>query len=153
MSIQAREQLVNHPHAIFERDSQRADLLNPALTQTELVALLLDILGKGHIVLFTAVRSDHHDDSGLNPAPPHVGTHAGGFAADTWPLASTRATDFLDASDSRLQSYLRDAAQSPWLLQIGLAGSADTAQDRAAAGSTVFSDGGADHIHLGANGD
>lgn len=152
MSLQARQSLVNHPHTIFQSDAQRADLLDPSLTQTELIALLLDIVGKGHIVLFTAIKSDHHDDSGLNPSPPHVGTHAGGFAADTWPLASTNPTDYIGAGDPRMQTYLTDVSHSAWLFQIGLAGTADTSSNRNASGSTAFSDGGADHIHLGANG-
>jgi hypothetical protein len=48
--------------------------------------------------------------------------HAHGFCADLWPLTGPTP---------------------------GLAGSADTPANRAAAGATVFSDSGADHVHLG----
>ncbi len=150
MSIQARDQLVNGHETVFQRNSQRIDLLNPSLTQTQLIALLLELTAKGHILLFTAVRSDHHDDSGLGRPPAFIGTHAHGWAADCWLLNSTAPTDFVDADDARFQRFLADAAASPWLHQIGLAGSADIAANRAAAGSTVFSDDGADHVHLGA---
>lgn len=151
MSLQARQALVASQNTIFQRQSQRSDLLNPDVTQTGLIALLSELVSKGHIIEFTAIKSDHHNDSGLNPTPPHEGTHFGGFAADCWPLASTNAGDYLDAQDPRFQKFLEDAADSPWLHQIGLAGSADCHIDRDAAGSTEFSDDGSDHIHLGAH--
>ena len=150
MSIQARDALVNSPNTKFQRNSQRTDLLDPNETQTDLIALLTELVGKGHIILFTAVRSDHHDDSGLGRPPNFVGTHAHGWAADCWPLNSPNPTDFVDAGDPKMQQFLQDAAASTWLHQIGLAGSADTPENRTAAGMTVFSDDGADHIHLGA---
>ncbi|GEM_PF-3489397 len=150
MSIQARDQLVNGPATVFQRNTQRIDLLNPDLTQTQLIALLTELAAKGHIILFTAVRTDHHDDSGLGRAPAFIGTHAHGWAADVWILNSTNPTDFIDASDKRFQQFLADAAASPWLHQIGLAGSADVPANRSAAGDTVFSDDGGDHVHLGA---
>ena len=65
MSIQARDMLVNGPNTRFQRQSQRNDLLDPGRTKTQLIALLIELTTKGHIILFTAVRSDHHDDSGL----------------------------------------------------------------------------------------
>jgi hypothetical protein len=149
MSIQARDALVNSPKTVFQRNSQRVDLLNPDLTQTTLIALLTELVAKGHIILFTAVRSDHHDDSGLGRPPNFIGTHAHGWAADCWPMNSSNPTDFIDAGDERFQTFLADAAASTWLHQIGLAGTADTADNRAAAGPTVFPDDGADHVHLG----
>lgn len=149
MSMQARDALVNGPNTKFQRNTQRTDLLNPNLTQTDLIALLLALVAKGHIILFTAVRTDHHDDSGLGRPPEYVGTHAHGWAADVWPLNSPDPTDYIDAGDPRFAQFLEDAAASPWLHQIGLAGTADTPANRAAAGATVFSDDGADHVHLG----
>lgn len=145
MSIQVRQSLVAHPHTIFQSDGQRQDLLNPAKTQTGLIALLLELVQKGHIILFTAIRSDHHDDSALGE---HC--HANGFCADVWPLNSVNATDYIDAGDDRFAAFLSDAKRSLWLYQIGLAGTADTHANRLAAGPTVFDDDGADHIHLGA---
>lgn len=149
MSIEARQALVDHPHTFFQAQSQRDDLLDPAKTQTELIALLAYLVGKGHIIEFTAVRSDHHDDSELNPIPPHTGTHAGGFAADCWPLATAKAGDYLDAADKRLRSFLVDAQNAPCYHQTGLAGSAFTPPNMMAAGPEAFEDDGADHIHLG----
>jgi hypothetical protein len=148
MSQHARDWLVSHPNTIFQQDSQRADLRDSGTTQTELIALLIDVVQKGHIVLFTAVKSDHHDDSALGQ---HC--HFKGFCADVWPLKSTSPTDFVDANAPEMAAFLRDAAHSAWLYQIGLAGSADTTGNSVAAGPTKFSDGGADHIHLGANSD
>lgn len=147
MSIAARKALVASPNTIFQRDSQRSDLLDPTKTQTELIAALRFLIGAGHIIEFTAIRSDHHDDSGLNPTG--VGTHARGWAADCWPLASTSPGDYVDAGDARFAAFLQDCAKMPFLFQIGLGGSADTSANQAASGDTCFSDNGGDHIHLG----
>ena len=147
MSIQARRQLIDSPATFFQHEAeQHADLMDPAKTQTELIALLLELVGKGHVLEFTAIRSDHSDDSCLG-----YHSHADGFCADLWPLASRTAGDYLDASDDRFAAFLADAARSHWLYQIGLAGSADTRANQIAAGRTEFPDDGADHVHLGAN--
>lgn len=144
MSLQARHSLVSHPHTVFQRQSQRDDLLDPEKTRSELIALLLELIGKGHIILFTAIKTDHHDDSCLG-----FHSHFNGFDADVWFLKSTTPTDYLDSDDPQFIKGLADAAKSPWLYQIGLGGSSDTTIDRNAAGSTEFSDNGADHVHLG----
>lgn len=144
MSLQARQQLVRHKHTIFQRETERQDLLDPAKTRSELIALLLELVNKGHIILFTAVCTDHHNDTALG-----LHGHTNGFAADVWPLKSVNPTDYVEPTDPEMQRFLADASKSPWLYQIGLAGSADTGTDEAAAGHTVFSDDGADHIHLG----
>ncbi len=146
MSQEARHELVNL--LVFQRGTERGDLLDPNRTQTQLIALLLD-LAKTHgwHIEITAVRSDHHDDSGLG-----LHCHANGYAADCWPLKSATPQDYLDAGDPRFQKFLRDAAASSWTYQIGLAGTADTSTNMAAAGKTAFQDSGPDHVHLGANG-
>ena len=146
MSIQARQALVDSPQTVFQHDSQRSDLLDPSLTQTTLIALLSDLVAKGHVLLFTAVRSDHHDDSALGQ---HC--HANGFCADLWPNHSANPTDYIDPSDPAFAVFLADCAKSVWLYQIGLAGSAWTSSNAVAAGGTVFHDDGADHVHLGAS--
>lgn len=146
MSIQARQALVASPNTIFQKQSQRDDLLSPETTQTGLIALLSELVDKGHIIEFTAIKSDHHDDRDLGNF-----CHYNGYCADCWPLASTNAGDYLDAQDLRFQKFLEDAASSQCLHQIGLAGSADCEADREAAGPTVFDDDGGDHIHLGAH--
>jgi hypothetical protein len=141
-SIQARAQLC--AQLVFQRDSQRSDLMDGAITRTELVALLLELLGEGHCLEITAVRSDHSDDSALGEH-----SHANGYCADVWPLASRTAGDYLDAGDSRFQRFLADVAKSHWLYQVGLAGTARTFGNLSAAGITAFADTGADHVHLG----
>ncbi|MHB1798056.1 MAG: hypothetical protein ACYCUI_07090 [Vulcanimicrobiaceae bacterium] len=147
MSAEARAALVASPNTIFQADSQRADLLDENVTQTTLIALLGELVAAGHIIEFTAVKSDHHDDTALGQ---HC--HFNGFCADCWPLASTSPGDYLAASHPRFTSFIADAAASTYRWQIGLAGSAWTGNAIAAAGVTVFHDDGADHVHLGANG-
>jgi hypothetical protein len=146
MSMQARDKLVTE--LVFQSGTERGDLLDPNRTQTELVALLLDLAEHhGWHIEVTAVRTDHHDDSALG-----LHCHANGYAADCWPLASATPGNYLDAGDARFQQFLKDAAASPWIFQIGLAGSAYTSANMAAAGASAFQDDGADHVHLGANG-
>ena len=145
MSIEARKALCDK--LVFQNDSQCDDLMNPAVTQTQLIALLLELQAKGYIIEVTAVRSDHHDDSGLG-----LHCHANGYAIDCWPLKTTTPGDYVDDECHAMRQFLRDAAASPWLWQIGLAGGADVASNAAAAGPTYYSDDGGDHIHLAGNG-
>jgi hypothetical protein len=146
MSLAARASLCNR--LIFQNDSQRTDLLNPDKTQTQLIALLIGLLDRGHYLEITAVRTDHSDDSALG-----LHCHANGYAADCWPLASATAADYLDASTQAFRSFLEDVSDSAWLFQVGLVGDgADSAANFAAAGRTAFQDDGGPHIHLGANG-
>lgn len=145
MSIEARKALVDHPHTFFQAQSQRDDLLDPNKTQTTLIAILTDLVNKGHIIEFTAIRTDHRDDSGLG-----FHCHAHGFCADCWPLASATAGNYLDANDPRFVKFCHDAGFDPYEHQVGLAGSAWTHADVIAAGSGVFHDDGGDHVHLGA---
>src|SRR5580704_16792274 len=102
MSQEARDVLVASPHTFFQADSQRTDLENEVITQTGLIALLTELLEKGHILEFTAVKTDHHDDSNLG-----LHCHFNGYCADLWPLASATAGDYLDAGDPRFQAFLR----------------------------------------------
>lgn len=145
MSIEARQALVNSPRTFFQSQSQRDDLLDPNKTQTDLIALLTDLVGKGWNIEFTAIRSDHHDDSVLGE---HC--HAHGWCADCWPLKSSRAGDYIDANDPQFARFCNDAGFDPSEYQEGLAGTAWTHANAVAAGSGVFHDDGADHIHLGA---
>lgn len=142
MSIQARQSLVASGHLVFQDGTQKGDLLNPNTTQTELIAALIYLtIHCGHYIEITAVRSDHHDDG------PHG--HAGGYAADCWPLDSAAAGDYMDATAEGFADFLEDAAKMPFYYQIGLAGEANTAANLAAAGPGAFVDMGADHVHLG----
>lgn len=145
MSILAREQLVDQ--LAFTADSQRSDLLDPELTQTQLIALLLDVSsaaqGWSCKLKLTSVRSDHRDDSSLG-----LHCHARGYCADLWPVDANGS--WLSAEDPRFQAILGAGAASSWLHQWGLAGTAWTPANEAAAGPTAFQDEGADHLHLGA---
>lgn len=145
MSQQARELLVNSGHLIFQKPSQKTDLETVGVTQTGLIGLLLGLTNKGWYIELTAVKSDHGNDAGLGE---HC--HFNGYCADGWPLASATPGDYLDAHDPRFAQFLEDLSESPFLHQVGLAGSADCAADLRVAGPTAFEDEGADHIHLGA---
>lgn len=133
-------------HDGTEEPTQRADLLDEALTQTGLIALLqgLEAAVPGVTLEITAVRRDHRDDSadGLH-------CHANGYCADFWPATAPGA--YVDAQDPRFARLLAAGAASPWLWQLGLAGSAWTPQNEAAAGATAFHDTGDDHVHAGAH--
>lgn len=145
-AIGHREALVNSPKTVFQRDSQRADLLDPDLTQDALIALLCGLaLERGYWILFTAIRTDHGDDSALG-----FHCHAHGFCADVWPLHSANPTDYVDAGEPLFVQFLHDAARSAYIHQIGLAGSSYTVANIAACRGRAFHDDGADHVHLGA---
>jgi hypothetical protein len=155
MSAQVREALVASPRTVFQTElAMHRDLLDPTDggTRTELIALLAHLVfDKQWAIEFTAIRTGHHDDTGLNPTPPHAGTHAAGWAVDCWPLASTTPGDYLDAGDERFRAFLRDVAQAPYHMQTGLVGDgADSAENFAAAGPTAFQDDGSPHVHIGA---
>lgn len=145
MSLETREKLCQR--LVFTDASQQSDLLDPNLTNTDLIALLLDATAHGEVLGITAVRSDHSDDSALG-----FHCHAHGFCADCWPMNSRTPGDWMSATDPLFAAWLARVSQSLWLHQIGLAGTAWTQANVDAAGSTVFHDSGADHIHLGADG-
>ena len=142
MSIQARAQLCKR--LIFQDDTQRADLMDPAKTQTQLIALLL-AASNGRYLEITAVRTDHHDDSALGE---HC--HANGFAVDCWPLHTLNAGDYLDAGEYGFSIWLASFVQSDWLHNVGLAGSALTYANLVTLGGKGFQDDGGDHVHLSA---
>ena len=129
--------------------SQTSDLLDPNQTQTEIIALLDYLQKRGHRIELTAVRSDHHDDSDLSTPSFFFGTHAHGWAVDCWPLNSDKAGDYMDPGSHNFRQFLKDASTAPFLMQIGLAGAANTAANQQAAGITAFVDDGGDHVHLG----
>lgn len=145
MSLLARQALVDSGRLFFQNDTQKSDLLNPGLTQTELIAFLLELTNLGFNLEITAVRTDHSDDLALGE---HC--HANGYCVDLWPLKRAIAADYMGPNDPGMISFLESCAASNWLYQIGLAGSAYTEENAAAAGHTAFADDGADHIHLGA---
>jgi hypothetical protein len=152
MSMQTsptRQAVVANPNMVFRADSQRTDLLDITMTDSNLIALLQKLLDAGHYILITSVRSDHHDD-GPNG-------HAGGFGFDGWPLRSALDGDYLDATDPRFATYLADVGSFSGLYQLGLAGTAYSASNVKATGiqegfqydPCVFQDQGDDHVHHG----
>ena len=105
-----RQALVDRLH--FTDDSQRSDLLNPALTDENLILALefmVPLCLKG--VLITAVRSDHPTYDG---GPTGHG-HNGGKAIDFW-TASPDDTDVVEVVVA--------AARTPYFWTVGLGGSA-----------------------------
>ena len=148
MSIEARQAIVQSSRTFFQVDSQRSDLLDPNITQTQLIAFLTHILAQGWAIEFTAICSDHHDDSCLT-SPPYCGTHAKGWAVDCWPLNTPKAGDYMDAGDPHFQKFLSQAMNAPFYMQTGLGGSANTGANQVAAGGAWFPDSDADHVHFG----
>lgn len=146
MSQAARAQLVSR--LVFQNKSQKSDLLDAGQTQTQLIAIGLEITSKGYILEVTAVRKDHGNDAYLG-----LHSHANGYCMDCWPLKSKNAGDYLDATDPKFQAFLEALSDSPWLYQIGLVGDgADSPENFVAAGKTAFQDDGGPHVHIGANG-
>jgi hypothetical protein len=148
MSQQTRQWVCDR--LVFQDDTQQSDLLNENLTQTNLIALLEQLLKLGAHIEVTAVRSDHHDDSNL-AQPPYIGTHAHGWAIDLWPLIDSTPGNYVDAGTETFRDFLTECARLDGLFQIGLAGSADTPENHVSAGPTCFSDDGADHVHISAH--
>lgn len=145
MSQDVRDMIANSANFFWNDPCEKEDIRDPNRTQTYLISILQELHDKGWYIKFTSVRCDHSDDSSLGKHG-----HAGGFAVDCWPLASPHATNYLDASDPRFQTFLRDVAKAQYLHQIGLAGSAWTEKNIAACEGEAFHDDGADHIHIGA---
>lgn len=140
-----RTSLVRSPRTIFQRDSQRSDLLDPNMTSSGLiVALQWLVLARGYILEFTAIRTDHHDDSALGPF-----AHWQARAVDFWTLNSCNAGDYVDPTTHAFRQFLVDLYRAPGHAQTGLAGSANTEACRRAAGPNYFPDSGADHVHFG----
>lgn len=158
MSIAARQAIVNSHNIIFRSPEQRDDIVNLHGVQTQLISFLTYMVRKSAIFEVTALKSDHHDDSDLNPVPPHCGTHGSGWAIDCWPLYKPEEGAYIDATAPEFQHFLRLAAQGPFFYQTGLGGSSYTALNEIAAGVTAFWDGytdesgnriSEDHVHFG----
>jgi hypothetical protein len=154
MSLQTRQWVVNHPHTKFRGNS--SDILDPNKTNTAVIAHIVFMLERGHIILFTAINSDHHDDLYLNPTPPHEGTHAGKCAYDCWPLNSEDPSDYATPGDAVMNRFLTDGGECPYTYQVGEGGSAYTPGDvrialgtHSPTGDFVFQDDGSDHVHFG----
>jgi hypothetical protein len=115
MSIETRQALVDDPRLVFtDPESQRADLLDPNVTNTWLVQFLLQLLAtSGHPILITSLVSDH--DPGT--------FHEPGRAVDLW------HADWEEEGDDAIEDVLAAAAaigstQAPALVEVGLSGDA-----------------------------
>jgi hypothetical protein len=135
MSIQMRESVV--AELAFSDDTQKSDLLNPDLTNTNLIAALAQAVfpaphGQGHRLLITSVRTDHSDDSALGP---HC--HARGFAVDLWPQ-----------DDVDLHAVAQDfCTNNPWVIKLGLGGISQSLALNAG-DTVVFFDNSTNHLHV-----
>ena len=132
---------------VFQRDSQRADLMEttPGLgAQTTLISCCLYLVAKGHKIEVTAVKSDHSNDSNLG-----YHCHYNGFCMDCWPLNSMTPGDYVDPGTHAFRQFLVDLTTAPFILQVGLAGTAFTQVNMERLGAYGFPDSGADHIHIG----
>jgi hypothetical protein len=145
MSLEERKWVVNHPHAhFFNKASNHADILDEHKTQTNLIEMIVDLLKKNHIIYFTAINSDHHDDSALG-----LHCHHNGYAFDCWPMKSDKSGDYFDVDSSGFLSFLHDASTDVNYYQIGLTPDCYTPAAIAVSGNNVYMDDGASHIHLG----
>lgn len=140
-----RQKLTSSGHLIFQDPTQPQDLLNPSVTQQCLIDLLSEIISAGYHLEITAVKTDHHDDSGLG-----LHSHFNGYCVDCWPLSDATPGNYVDAGTETFREFLAFCAQAKNLYQVGLGGSAYTATNMEAAGRTAFQDDGEDHVHLGA---
>lgn len=137
MSLAARQSLCNL--LSFEDNAAKGDLMDVNRTSTFLVALLEDLVLKAaHPILITAIRSDHHDDSGLG----HFG-HSGGWAADLW------HADWEKVGDEKIRDVIVALIANPYCWSIGLAGYAQKFANLSSPDPRVviFLDDGADHVH------
>src|SRR5271155_3090431 len=142
MSLEARQSLVEK--LIFQDESSKSDLLDPNLTDTNLIEVLIELEGLGHNIEITAVRTDHHPDGYLGKH-----SHQAGRAADCWPLLSPTAGDYANENGMAFNLFLEDLRKNSLIAQVGLGGSAFTVGNMRVLGSLGFQDNGADHVHIG----
>lgn len=142
MSIEARRSLVDR--LFFQDSASKSDLLDPNLTNTNLIEVLTELLQHGHLIEITAVRTDHHPDGYLGPH-----SHQAGKAVDCWPLIRSKAGDYLDPNGMRFRQFLMDLMKEVNVVQAGLGGTANTKGNMILLGKKGFADNGADHVHIG----
>lgn len=136
MSAQERQTLVDRLH--FTNASQRSDLLDEALTDTNLIAglqYLVDHCPKG--ILITAVRNDHPTFDG----GPDGHGHNAGKAVDYWTASP---------NDADVVEVVCASARNPYWWTVGLGGSAKPYQSYVTwpqAPFVFFLDNDSDHVH------
>lgn len=158
MSQELRDSIVNDTaHFVFASQSQKDDI-NKVIgyaadgtalykTKSTLIEMIDNIRKAGFITGFTAICSDHHNDSYLGE---HC--HFNGYCFDGYPMNSNTPGDWMKETDPRFAEYCHIIAVDPDEWQEGLAGAALTHDAIVAAGKNFFTDDGGDHIHAGANG-
>lgn len=115
MSIETRQALVNNPKLVLKAASQKEDLLNPNLTNTWLIAFLIDLVSTcKRPILITAIRTDHASGTLHNPY---------GRAIDCW------NADWATNGDDKVIDVMQAAAivgakYKPALVEVGLSGTA-----------------------------
>ena len=138
MSVQTsttRIQVANHKNISYTNLTQKADLLNVALTNTDLIAALKLALDQGFIIQVTSVRSDHGDDSCLGPPGVYNHGHAHGYALDCW------------CED--LQGFVQHlCTDNPLVTKVGLGGPQAQALQIFPGATLVFPDNDEPHIHF-----
>jgi hypothetical protein len=114
LSIETRQALVDDPRLVLSNDSQRADLLDPNLTDTWLVEFLLQLINtQAHPILVTAINTDH------DPGTYHeLGRGVDLWNADWEQIGDNAIVDVLDAA------AMIGTDGSPTLVEVGLSGTA-----------------------------
>jgi hypothetical protein len=139
MSTQARQAVANSPKIKYTDSSQKSDLLDPAKTNTYLIAMLqwfLDNLWLPIMVL--AVKSDHSP----------TGQHYDGCALDCYPA------NWQTGEQSTCTDMMTAAAKCPFTEAVGLGGITKKWKGNVnwnqpgSQYSTVFDDNDTDHIHI-----
>lgn len=124
----------------FNDEAARADLLDETRTNTYLIALLSDLIGRYDRggILITAVRTDH-------PTPDGAWAHSGGYAVDLVPA---------EWSQENAIALLRAAAANPYVWAVGLGGSFYGLESYVTwpndGKCTIFQDNDETHLHLDA---
>lgn len=115
MSQETRAALVNSGKLVFQRDSQKTDLLNEYKTNTWLVQFLIDLTNNcPYPILITALNSDHSPGTWHNPP---------GRAVDCW------HANWAEVGDDEILKVLQAAGKvaangAPTLIEVGLSGDA-----------------------------
>jgi hypothetical protein len=114
LSIETRQALVDDPRLVLSNDKQRADLLDPNLTDTWLVEFLIELLDtQAHPILITALNTDH------DPGTYHeLGRGVDLWHADWETVGDAAIVDVLDAA------AIIGTEGSPALVEAGLSGTA-----------------------------
>lgn len=123
----------------FQRESQRADLMDPARTSTGVVAMLLHTVQEIPL-LITAAYSDHCPDGCYGPHGHHP-DKGPGYAEDLWP-------EHEDQGPLLIHNFVY---QNPFCTKVGLGGKAKTWWTKGYGdfnGTIVFEDNDSDHIHV-----